>query len=129
MVMKVVKEDLSKILARADITESTQWLSVKKRKRGVFILFQALVKRLSSPAVLCTHFSEYSYSNDHPTPLVLDLHGWGGDAQNQIQKSPWQDVGAESNFMLLWPDGMGDMQSSLGSWNCSRTDGPKGKFY
>ena len=39
MVMKVAKEDLSKILARADITESTQWLSVKKRKRGVFILF------------------------------------------------------------------------------------------
>ena len=34
MVMKVVKEDLSKILARADITESTQWLSVEKRKRG-----------------------------------------------------------------------------------------------
>ena len=39
MVMKVVKEDISKILARADITESTQWLSVKKRKRVVFILF------------------------------------------------------------------------------------------
>ena len=34
MIMKVVKEDLSKILARADITESTQWLSVKKRKRA-----------------------------------------------------------------------------------------------
>ena len=39
------------LLARADITESTQWLSVKKRKRGIFILFQALVKRLLSPAV------------------------------------------------------------------------------
>ena len=39
MVIKVVKEDLSKILARADITESTEWLSIKKRKRGVFILF------------------------------------------------------------------------------------------
>ena len=51
MIIKVVKEDLSKILARADITESTQWLSVKKRKRGVFILFEALVKRLSSLAV------------------------------------------------------------------------------
>ena len=35
MVMKVVKEDLSKILARADITESTQWLSVKKQKEVV----------------------------------------------------------------------------------------------
>ena len=36
MVMKVVKEDISKILARADITESTQWLSVKNRNRGGF---------------------------------------------------------------------------------------------
>ena len=36
MVMKVVKEDLNKIFARADITESTQWISVKKTKRGVF---------------------------------------------------------------------------------------------
>ena len=53
MVMKVVKEDISKILARADITELTQCFSVKKRKRGVFILFKALVKRLSSPAVQC----------------------------------------------------------------------------
>ena len=35
MVMKVVKEDISKILARGKITESTQWLSAKKRKRGV----------------------------------------------------------------------------------------------
>ena len=43
MVMKVVKEDISKILARAEITESSQWLSAKKRKRGVFILKSALV--------------------------------------------------------------------------------------
>ena len=35
MVMKVVKEDISKILARADITESTQWLSVKSNKTVV----------------------------------------------------------------------------------------------
>ena len=58
MVMKVVKEDISKILTKADITESTQWLSVKKRKRGVFILFKALVKRLLSPAVVF-NFSFY----------------------------------------------------------------------
>ena len=35
MIMKVVKQ----ILARADVTETTPWLSVKKRKRGVFIMF------------------------------------------------------------------------------------------
>ena len=44
MIMKVVKGDISKILARADIIESTQWLSAKKRKRGVFILKSGLVQ-------------------------------------------------------------------------------------
>ena len=51
MVMKVVKEDISKILARADITESTQWLSAKKRKRGVFILKSGLVQWIYLVAV------------------------------------------------------------------------------
>ena len=90
MIMKVGKEDLSKILARADITETTQWLSVKKRKRGVFILFQALVKRLSSPAVgvffssvrilkylhIFHCFSQYSnfplLSTDKPTSSLFE---------------------------------------------------------
>ena len=43
MIMKVVKEAINKILARAEITESTQWLSAKKRKRDVFILKSALL--------------------------------------------------------------------------------------
>ena len=43
MVIKVVKEDISKISARAEITESTQWLSAKKNKSGVFILKSALI--------------------------------------------------------------------------------------
>ena len=43
MVIKVVKEDISKILARADITGSTQWLSVKKKKVVLFSVKSALV--------------------------------------------------------------------------------------
>ena len=43
MVIKVVKEDISKISARAQITEPTQWLSAKKNKSGVFILKSALI--------------------------------------------------------------------------------------
>ena len=35
MVMKVGEEDISKILAKAEITESTQRLSVKKQKEVV----------------------------------------------------------------------------------------------
>ena len=41
--MKVVKEDISKILARGDITESTQWLSVEKQKVVLFSVKLALV--------------------------------------------------------------------------------------
>ena len=52
MVMKVVKEDISKILARAEISESTQWLSAKKRKRGVFILKLALVSSFLGTTVI-----------------------------------------------------------------------------
>ena len=43
MLIKVVKEDISKILARADITESTQLLSVKKQKVVLFSVKSALV--------------------------------------------------------------------------------------
>ena len=52
MVIKVVKEDISKILAIAEITESTQWLSAKKRKRGVFILKSALVSSFLGTTVI-----------------------------------------------------------------------------
>ena len=44
--MKVVKEDISKSLARAEITESTQWLSAKKRKVLLFSVKSALLKDL-----------------------------------------------------------------------------------
>ena len=41
--MKVVKEDITKILAKADITESTQWLSVSEQKVVLFSVKSALV--------------------------------------------------------------------------------------
>ena len=51
MVMKVVKEDLSKVLARAEITESTQWLSVKKQKVLLFSVKSALGPLVLKPIV------------------------------------------------------------------------------
>ena len=67
--MKVVKEDISKILARAEITESTQWLSPKKRKRGVFILKSALVSSFLGTTVyykgaISVNFRVYHYWKD-----------------------------------------------------------------
>ena len=41
-------------------------------------------------------------------------------------ESPWKRVGLDNNFILVWPDGNADGWDGMGSWNCSRTDGPLG---
>ena len=63
--MKVVKEELSKILARANITESTQWLSVKKRKKGCFYTFLGPAQKTF--VIGCTY--------SRKGPLIL-IYGW-----------------------------------------------------
>ena len=35
-------------------------------------------------------------------------------------------MGLDNNFILVWPDGNADGWDGMGSWNCSRTDGPLG---
>ena len=59
----------------------------------------------------------------------MDLHGYYDSASNQINYSPWKNVGLKNNFILVWPDGPGDSPNAYGSWNCSRTDGPLGKCF
>ena len=71
------------------------------------------------------YYVGYPSHNKQPTPLVLDLHGWTGSALSQMGP-PWQNVALNNNFIMLWPDGMGDSPDKDGSWNCSRTTGPKG---
>ena len=63
--------------------------------------------------------------NQQPTPLVLDMHGHTESAHDHVGP-PWQNVALNNNFMMLWPDGMGDNEYGWGSWNCSRSEGPKG---
>ena len=76
----------------------------------------------------------YSTSNDMPTPLVLDFHGWGGSGTSQGYRGGFDDVADEQDanggFIVVHPDGYGDPSArrprNWGSWNCSRTDGPLG---
>ena len=74
--------------------------------------------------------AHYPLSNDRPTPLVLDYHGWMGSGHDQMYEGGLDEVADEDNhgFMVLHPDGAGDhgTSGSYGSWNCSRTDGPLG---
>ena len=67
--------------------------------------------------------SGYSTSNDVPTPLVLDLHGWGGSGAGQEYEGGFDDVADEEGFIVVHADGFGDpaaSSGSWGSWNCSR---------
>ena len=66
------------------------------------------------------------FHNKHAKALVFDLHGWTGSSHNQIHESPWKNVALNHDFILVWPNGMDDSPSKMGSWNCSRSDGPLG---
>ena len=67
----------------------------------------------------------YSNTNEYPTPLIMDVHGYTGSAAGQVGL-PWKDFALNNNIIMLWPDGYNDKPHGYRSWNCSRTDGPKG---
>ena len=69
------------------------------------ILFQTnRVYRLHLPTA-------YASSNDAPTPMVVDFHGWSGDSNSQERKSQFAMVSNEDpdGFIVLTAEGMSDM--------------------
>ena len=73
----------------------------------------------------------YSSNNDVETPLVLDFHGWFGDGSSQEFEGGLNDVADEDpdgGFIVVHGNGYGDSpsDSTWGSWNCSKTNGPLG---
>ena len=66
------------------------------------------------------------YDNTVPLPLVLDVHGWKWSAYLQRYDTAWGKLGEEENFLVVWPNGMGDGPNGWNSWNCSKSYGPKG---
>jgi len=70
-----------------------------------------------------------NYNKDVAAPLVVDYHGWTGNSHSQERYSHFVEVAdmEEGGFLVATPDGMGDAPGgSMGSFNCSRTDGPLG---
>ena len=72
---------------------------------------------------LIHRFLSKGFDNNSPVPMVLDLHGWTGSAQSQTHESGWKQLGNNEKFVVVWPDGMDDSPSKMGSWNCSMTTG------
>ena len=76
-----------------------------------------------SNSPLSDRFLSKGFDNNSPVPMVLDLHGWTGSAQSQTHESGWKQLGNNEKFVVVWPDGMDDSPSKMGSWNCSMTTG------
>ena len=68
--------------------------------------------------------AHYDTSNTVPVPLVLDYHGWGGTARDQMVHMPWRDVADmdHTGFIYITLQGMSDVPEGgfWGSWNVTR---------
>jgi len=105
---------------------------IKKHKSIIltsFIIFILLIAMLSG----CINKREYlsingekrsyiihvpeSYDETMPTPLVLVLHGGGGNAKNIENVSGFNEKADEEGFIVIYPDGTGRFQRKLLTWN------------
>ena len=58
-----------------------------------------------------------SYDDSHTVPLVLDFHGGGGNAENQIRVSGFSALADEKGFIVAYPNGTGKLNDKLLTWN------------
>jgi polyhydroxybutyrate depolymerase len=58
-----------------------------------------------------------SYDGSRPTPLVIVLHGGGGNAKNIGNVSGFNEKADEEGFIVVYPDGTGKLQRKLLTWN------------
>src|SRR5437016_14615506 len=51
-----------------------------------------------------------------PLPVVINLHGGGGNAENQQRYSGMDRVADREHFLVVYPDGTGRLNRRL-TWN------------
>jgi polyhydroxybutyrate depolymerase len=64
-----------------------------------------------------------SYRMDHEAPLVVVLHGGGGNADNVARMSRMSEKADEQGFLVVYPNGTGKLQDRLLTWNSSNCCG------
>ncbi len=62
------------------------------------------------------------YDGLEPVPLLIALHGGGGDASSMRRMYGFDDVSNKYGFIIVYPDGTGDMRYSLHTWNSGYAD-------
>ena len=58
-----------------------------------------------------------SYESETPVPLVIVLHGGGGNAQNIEDVTGFTIKSEEEGFIVVYPDGTGKLDYRLLTWN------------
>ena len=58
-----------------------------------------------------------SYDGSQPVPLVIDLHGGGGNASTQMRTSQFSALSEEKGFIVAYPSGTGRFDNKLLTWN------------
>jgi polyhydroxybutyrate depolymerase len=57
------------------------------------------------------------YDGSEKLPLVMVLHGGGGNAENAEKMSGMSDKADEANFLVVYPDGTGGLADHFHTWN------------
>jgi len=65
-----------------------------------------------------------SYNKYSPTPVIINLHGGGGNADRQIDMSKMNDTSDKEGFIVIYPDGTGQklFGNLLATWNAEFVD-------
>ncbi len=58
-----------------------------------------------------------SYNERHPVPLVISLHGGGGNAGHQRRVSDFNRLADDKGFIVVYPNGTGQRQDAILTWN------------
>jgi len=66
---------------------------------------------------------EHSSENQLPMPLVIVLHGGGGNADNAERMTGFTEKARREGFIVAYPDGSGRLRKSLLTWNAGHCCG------
>lgn len=80
-------------------TKPKQWISYDGRIRNYIIHIPS------------------NYDAEEPIPLVLALHGGGGNSENMQDKTGFNQLANEEGFIVVYPDGTGRFRNRLLTWN------------
>ena len=64
-----------------------------------------------------------TYDATHPVPLVIVLHGGGGNAKNAQRMTGFSEMAERRGFIVVYPNGTGHMEDRFLTWNAGNCCG------